>query len=118
MTPAPDPLEAALEALRRETPVQPESVRAEVWRRIALAEAAARLREPWWRRLEAAFVRPAFAVAFVAASLLLGLFLAEIRVSRLREARTVMLEREYLELLDPLASAPNLPRAQPRVSPP
>lgn len=114
MNPVPDPLEDALERLRRDVPLQPESVRAEVWRRIARAEGPAAVGEPWWRRLEAAFRRPAFAAALVAASVLLGLFLAEVRLNRLHHDRTAALEREYLLLLDPLASAPDLPRARSR----
>jgi len=114
MSPTPDPLDAALQTLREATPPQPESVQREVWRRIAHAEPTPTPASPaWWRRLEAAFAHPAFATAFVAACLLLGLFLAEVRLNRLHRERTVALERSYLQLIDPLLSATDLPRAQP-----
>lgn len=113
-----DPLETALDALRASTPAQPESVQGEVWRRIAHgghAEAADAESLPWWRRLEVAFARPAFAAAFVAACLLLGLFLAEVRVTRLQAERTAALEQSYLRLVDPFFSATETARARPAV---
>jgi hypothetical protein len=108
-----DPLESALEALRTSAPAQPESVQREVWRRIAHGEHAAPAEPlPWWHRLEAAFSRPAFAAAFVAACLLLGLFLAEMRLTRLHAQRTAALEQSYLSLIDPTFRAADQPRAQ------
>ena len=85
----------------------------EVWRRLAHAEHAQALRTQrgWWR-IEAAFAHPAFATVFVAACLLLGLFLAEVRLSRAHHERTAALERSYLQLIDPLLSATHLPRAE------
>lgn len=119
MNTPPDPLDAALEALRVSTPPQPESVQREVWRRIAHGEQSAVPETmPWWHRLEAAFARPAFAAAFVAACLLLGLFLAEMRVTRLQAERTAALEQSYLRLVDPLLRAQDnhsARRAQPAV---
>lgn len=118
MNHAPDPLDNALEALRASTPPQPESVQLEVWRRIAHGEQSTATSGvlPWWRRLEEAFTRPAFAAAFVAACLLLGLFLAEIRVTRLQAERTAALERNYLSLIDPtFRSTETTPRARPAV---
>ncbi len=116
MNSTPDPLESALEALRLATPPQPESVQREVWRRIAHGEQAGQSIDlPWWRRLESAFTHPAFATAFVAACLLLGLFLAEVRLTHLERERTAALEQSYLQLIDPLLNATNLPRAQPAV---
>lgn len=113
MNHTPDPLDAALEALRASTPTQPESVQHEVWRRIAHGENATPAAPlPWWHRLEAAFARPAFAAAFVAACLLLGLFLAEMRLTRLQAERTAALEQSYLRLVDPLFRSPDSPRAQ------
>lgn len=114
----PDPLDTALEALRTSTPTQPESVQHEVWRRIAhgaQADPGEAEAQPWWRRLEAAFARPAFAAAFVAACLLLGLFLAEMRLTRLQAERTAALEQSYLRLVDPLFRTTDTPRAQPAV---
>ncbi len=70
----------------------------------------------WGRVLRAPHkvARPAFAAAFVAACLLLGLFLAEIRLTRLQAERTAALEQSYLRLVDPLfrASESDTPRAQ------
>lgn len=103
-----DPLDSALESLRLAAPAQPETVRHEVWRRIAHAEQAAGEAQPWWHRLESAFARPAFAATFVAACLLLGLFLAEIRLTRLQAERTAALEASYLRLIDPLFDASGL----------
>lgn len=109
MTPAPDPLDATLEALERATPAQPDSVQHEVWRRIAHGEqTTAAATGPWWQRIEAAFSRPAFAAAFIAASLLLGLFLAEMRLTRVQTERTAALERSYLRLIDPLFKSTDL----------
>lgn len=114
MSSPPDPLDAALQALSAATPRQPDSVLREVWRRIAHAESAHPLRnQSWWQRIETAFAHPAFATAFVAACLLLGLFLAEVRLNRAHHARTAALERSYLQLVDPLLTATNLPRAEP-----
>ena len=48
------------------------------------------------------FSRPSFAVAFVAACMLLGLFLAEVRLSRLQAERSAQLAQSYLRLIDPL----------------
>ena len=119
MNTTPDPLDDALEALRVRTPAQPDSVQAEVWRRIAHGERAAPVEEmPWWHRLEVAFTRPAFAAAFLAACLLLGLFLAEMRLTRLQTERTAALEESYLRLIDPMfriAAETDAPRAQPAI---
>ncbi len=119
MNSTPDPLDSALEALRLGTPPQPESVQHEVWRRIAHGEQAAQTETlHWWTRVEATFARPAFAAAFVAACVLLGLFLAEVRVARLQSERTAALEQNYLRLVDPLfheASDRGTVRAQPAV---
>lgn len=113
MNSAPDPLDAALEALHASTPPQPESVQKEVWRRIAHGEqTSAPETLAWWHQIEAAFARPAFAAAFVAACLLLGLFLAEVRLTRLQAERTAALEQSYLQLVDPMFRiASDLPQA-------
>jgi len=56
----------------------------------------------WWARMEVAFARPSFAAAFVIACVLLGLFLAEARISRLQAERSAQLAKSYLRLIDPL----------------
>lgn len=64
------------------------------------------IREPergsWWSRLDAAFARPSFAVTFVAACVLFGLFLAEARVARLHAEYGAEVARSYIQLIDPL----------------
>lgn len=54
---------------------------------------------------ETIFLRPAFAALFVAACVLLGLFLAEVRVSRLHLDRDAQLLDSYRRLIDPLLTA-------------
>lgn len=94
-----DPLEKLLDGWKQ-TPPPPAHLQAEVWRRIALAEAAEE--ESLWKRLDAVFARPSFAVAFVAAFMLAGLFVAEVRLSKLHAERNAALAQSYLKLIDPL----------------
>jgi len=101
MHPPSDPLDPLLERWRDAAPPLPEHLTAEVWRRIAAAETPA----PYLSllaRIEAAFARPSFAMAFVAACMLLGLFLAEVRISRLQAEHNTQLVQSYLRLIDPL----------------
>ena len=100
MHPPSDPLDPLLDRWR-ETPEPPPHLAAEVWRRIAVVESRAE-RPGLFARIEAAFARPSFAVAFVAACMLLGLFLAEVRLSRLHAERGVQIAQSYLRLIDPL----------------
>jgi hypothetical protein len=108
-----DPLDPLLERWRHAAPPQPESVGPEVWRRIAYEETPPARPAFWWN-IELAFARPAFAVAFVAACVVFGLFLAEVRLSRQHAERSAHLERSYLELVDPLLTSglPNPPPAR------
>jgi hypothetical protein len=97
---SPDPLDAALEQSRGCAPELAASLRDEIWRRIADAEERddpVRLRE----RIEAIAGQPAFAAAFVAACIVFGLFLAELRLSRAAVQRNHALAREYVRLIDP-----------------
>lgn len=96
MHPPPDPLEPLLDRWGHPPPVSP--LAAEVRRR--LAPPAARSRPP-----DSIFLRPAFAALFIAACMLLGLFLAEVRVSRLHDDRDRALLQSYRRLIDPLLSA-------------
>jgi hypothetical protein len=100
MHPPPDPLDNLLDRWA-ETPAPPAHLATEVWRRIAVAESPAE-RPGFLARIEAMFSRPSFAVAFVAACMLLGLFLAEVRLSRLQAERSAQLAQSYLRLIDPL----------------
>jgi hypothetical protein len=99
----PDPLDSLLDQWGRQTPPPSGPVAPEVWRRIA------RLEEPvkrtLWEMIHGAFARPSFAAAFVAACVLLGLFLAEARRSRQQSAYNRELMQSYLRLIDPLLEA-------------
>jgi len=96
-----DPLDPLLDRWRHAPPPMPGHLAPEVWRRIAAAECAPD--EPGlWERIEAAFRQPAFALTFVAACTLCGLFLAEVRVSRLQAERNTQIVQSYLQLIDPL----------------
>ena len=100
MHPPFDPLDPLLDRWR-EVPEPPAHLTTEVWRRIAVVESRAE-RSGILARIEATFARPSFAVAFIAACMLLGLFLAEIRLSNLHAARGVQIAQSYLRLIDPL----------------
>jgi hypothetical protein len=103
---SPDPLDSLLDrwSRREPPPPAPEALTQEVWRRIADSEVATG--EPSWSgRIEAIFSRPSFAAAFVAACAMFGLFLAEVRVSRLQAQRNVQLAHAYLRLIDPLVDS-------------
>jgi hypothetical protein len=55
--------------------------------------------------VHAAFARPSFAAAFIAACVLLGLFLAEVRRSEVQTQYNRELMQSYLRLIDPLLEA-------------
>ena len=111
MQPPFDPLDDLLDR-GDDVPPTPPHLAAHVRRRIAAhADAAS---SHWLRRLDAVFARPSFAVLFVAACVLLGLFLAEARVSRWHAARGAQIARNYLQLIDPLlGETPAPPAAKP-----
>lgn len=95
-----DPLDSLLERWRAASPpLAP--LAPEVWRRIATVEVAPG-GPGWLARIVGDFTRPAFAITFVAACALLGLFLAEVRLSRLQAERNTQLAKSYLRLIDPL----------------
>lgn len=98
----PDPLDALLDRARDAVPEPSARLEAEVWRRLAAAE-----REParpvgLLAGIEAMFARWSFTGAFVAACVLLGLFLAETRVSRKQAERSAQFVQNYLRHIDPL----------------
>jgi hypothetical protein len=103
MTTPNDPLDPLLRQWGNPPPQPP--LKAEVWRRIAAAESAQSAPGGWRQAVAVAFARPSFAVAFVAACMLLGLFLAEVRVTRMHEERDRELLQSYRRLIDPLVSA-------------
>jgi hypothetical protein len=119
MSHEPDPLDPLLNRWAKNVPPAPPPDRLshEVWRRIADAESAAEPRS-WLSQIEAAFSRPSFAFAFVAACTLFGLFLAELQVSRTQAQRNVQLAQAYIQLIDPLLDQTNAnPAASPRLTP-
>jgi hypothetical protein len=100
-TPPPDdPLDSLLDQWGRGTPAAGGPLGPEVWRRIARVEEP--VRRSVWELIHGAFARPSFAAAFVAACVLLGLFLAEARRSRLQTEYNRELMQSYLRLIDPL----------------
>lgn len=100
MHPPSDPLDSLLDRWCA-TPEPPAHLTTEVWRRVAIVDSRAE-RPPLLARIEAAFMRPSFAIAFVAACMLLGLFLAEVRLARLHAERGAQIAQNYLRLIDPL----------------
>jgi hypothetical protein len=105
MKPPPDPLDPLLD---RWTDVPDPSPRlsANVWQRIAVSEGKASQSTGLWTLLENWSGRPAFAVSFVVGCALIGLFMAELRVSHLQRERSAQLARSYLLLIAPLLNAP------------
>ena len=104
MHPPSDPLDSLLDRWH-ETPEPPQNLTTEVWRRIAVVDNRAE-RPGRLARIEAAFSRPSFAIAFVSACMLLGLFLAEVRLARLHAERGAQIAQSYLRLIDPLMDKP------------
>jgi hypothetical protein len=97
MATPPDPLDPLFERWRADTPTLRRSVTSEVWHRIDRAEEA-RNTNSIFARIERVFRQPAFAVAFVAVCVSLGLFFAETRLSGEQARRTAELEQRYLNL--------------------
>lgn len=94
-----DPLDDLLDRWQPPADRVPD-LRAEIRREIAGAQPTRR--GSWLTRFETAFTRPSFAIAFVSACVLLGLFLAEARVSRLHAEYSAQIARNYVQLIDPL----------------
>lgn len=70
--------------------------------RARIADQPARAQLSWMSRLDVVFARPSFAATFIAACVLLGLFLAEARLTRWHAARGAEMARSYVKLIDPL----------------
>jgi hypothetical protein len=98
-----DPLDPLLRQWKVPAP-QPGAIRQEMWRRIARDERTDRINRTSWNWVHW-FSQPAFAAAFVACCVLVGLFVAELRVSHERHLRQVALARHYVAVIDPLAVA-------------
>lgn len=94
-----DPLNKLLDQWKVEP--RERSLASEVWRELERRDALSR-RISLLDRLEAVFARPSFSIVFVISCVLLGLFLAEIRVARVQSARSTALAQSYIELINPL----------------
>ena len=106
MNTPPDPLDPLLDRWS-EIPDPSSRLSANVWQRIAVSESKPSRTLGVWATLESWLGRPAFAIGFVTACALLGLFMAELRVSHLQRERNAQLARSYLLLIDPLLNAPD-----------
>jgi hypothetical protein len=103
MNTPPDPLDHLLDHWSH-VPAPPPRLAADVWQKIATEQRV----EPagWSEVLEGWFGRPAITISFVAACAMVGLFVAEMRISHLQRERNAQLARSYLLLIDPLLTAP------------
>jgi hypothetical protein len=99
MQPSLDPLDELLDRADN-VPEIPPHLAARVQRRIAERDVACA--GGWLARVDAVFARPSFATVFVTACMLLGLFLAEARLTRIHAERGAQIARSYLQLIDPL----------------
>jgi hypothetical protein len=100
-----DPLDSMLERWRATTPEPSDALESKTWRRIAVAQAEPSRSPGLLASIEAIFARPSFTVAFVAACILLGLFIAQARTSDLHAARSRQVVQNYLRVIDPLVEA-------------
>lgn len=98
----PDPLHTLLDQWKADP--SDRSLASEVWRELEHRDALSR-RTTLLGRLEAVFARPSFSIVFVISCVLLGLFLAEVRVAKLQSARSTALAQSYIELINPLLEA-------------
>lgn len=89
------------ERCRDVAPEPSDSLESVVWRRIAAAENPSARRGGLLASIEAMFARTSFTAAFVAACVLLGLLLAETRVSQMQAKRSVQFVQSYLRQIDP-----------------
>jgi hypothetical protein len=105
MNTPPDPLDPLLDRWS-ETPGPSPRLTAAVWQQIALHEKQVSHQPGIWTTLETWLTRPSFAIGFVAGCVVLGLLLAEVRISYLQRERNAQLARSYLLLIDPLLNAP------------
>lgn len=99
---SPDPLDEFLDRWQRSSP--PPDLRAEIRRELSRTQQH-RDATPWYARIEMVFSRPSFAATFVAACVLFGLFLAEVRVTRQHALYGAQIARSYVQLIDPLLAA-------------
>jgi hypothetical protein len=86
---------------RATAPEPPAALESAVWRRIAAVENPPAAPIGLLAAIEAMFARKSFTAAFVACCILLGLFLAETRASRLEARRSGEFVLSYLRQIDP-----------------
>jgi hypothetical protein len=98
----PDPLDQLLNRWS-EVPEPSANLTREVWRRIALNESTAAWRGSWFAEQ---LTRPFFASVFVFSCVVIGLFLAEVRVARLQSEESSQLAKSYVALINPLLREP------------
>lgn len=101
-----DPLDDLLNRWQPPPEIVPD-LRAEV--RLQVARCRVAERATWLTRIEQAFSRPSFAITFVAACVLLGLFLAEERVAKQHALYGAQIARSYVQLIDPLLNSADGP---------
>jgi hypothetical protein len=109
--PPEDPLDPLLDRWSV-TPDPSPRLTAEVWQRIATDRDHGSLAPGLWAMFGSWIERPAFAVGFVVACALAGLFVAEIRINHAHRERNAQLARSYLQLIDPLVSNSEPPPAR------
>lgn len=102
--PPEDPLDPLLDRWSS-TPSPSPRLATEVWQRLATSKGRLDRDQGAWAAMAAWLERPVFAVGFVAACALLGVFLAEIRIGNVQRERNAQLARSYLQLIDPLVNA-------------
>ena len=102
-----DPLDTLFERSRNAAPEPSENLESMVWRRIAADENPPGVRRGWFAAIEVIFARPSFTAAFVVGCVLLGLLLAETRVSHMQAKRSVQFVQSYLRQIDPQLDDPD-----------
>ncbi len=98
-----DPLDELMD--RRGSAPPPDDIDRVVWRRIALLQRK-ETQPGLWSTLDAWFSRWSVATLFLVSCALIGLFMAELRVSQRERERNAQLTRSYLVLINPLLQAP------------
>ena len=96
-----DPLDSLFERWRDAAPEPSDELESAVWRRLAAHENPSIRRGGFFASIEAIFARPSFTAAFVVGCVLLGLLLAETRVSQMQAKRSVQFVQSYLRQIDP-----------------
>lgn len=95
-----DELDALLDQWQDVPEVDPQ-LKHHVWTRIAADDSSDRPSVPHWiQRAIDLLSNPLGATAFVAASVAVGIFMAELRVSQSQSSRTQELAQNYIQLIE------------------